>query len=75
MTTLALAGLVSIGAARAHEVQPAVADVVVGAYLADVRFGPDGPEPAHFREAFRAGGPTNRDHGKAHGRRPGPEVL
>lgn len=39
-------------------------DVVVGAYLADVKLGPDGPEPAHFREAFRARGPSNYAHGK-----------
>jgi hypothetical protein len=39
---------------------------VVGVYLADVKRGPDGPEPAHFREAFRASGPTNYPHGKAH---------
>ena len=37
---------------------------VVGAYLADVRIGPHGPEPAHFREAFRARGPSNYPHGK-----------
>ena len=37
---------------------------VVGAYLADMRPGPRGPEPAHFREAFRATGPSNRFHGK-----------
>jgi hypothetical protein len=37
---------------------------VVGAYLADIRPGDDGPEPAHFREAFRATGPSNRHHGK-----------
>jgi len=42
--------------ARAHE--------VVGAYLADTRPGEDGPAPAHFREAFRATGPSNRFHGK-----------
>lgn len=41
-------------------------DVVVGVYLADVVPGPDGPRPVHFREAFRAGGPTNYPHGKAH---------
>lgn len=40
------------------------ADVVVGAYLADARNGPDGPEPVHFREAFRARGPSNYAHGK-----------
>ena len=37
---------------------------VVGAYLARVRLGPDGPEPVHFREAFRARGPSNYAHGK-----------
>ncbi|MDR9485302.1 MULTISPECIES: DUF2849 domain-containing protein [Sediminimonas] len=37
---------------------------VVGAYLADVRPGPNGPEPVHFREAFRARGPSNYPHGK-----------
>lgn len=37
---------------------------VVGAYLADARMGPDGPEPVHFREAFRAKGPSNYPHGK-----------
>jgi len=42
--------------ARAHE--------IVGAYLADVRPGESGPEPAHFREEFRRTGPSNRFHGK-----------
>ncbi len=37
---------------------------VVGAVLADARPGPNGPEPGHFREAFRARGPSNRFHGK-----------
>lgn len=37
---------------------------VVGAYLADVKPGPDGPEPTHFREAFRRTGPSNYAHGK-----------
>ena len=37
---------------------------VVGAYLADMRPGPRGPEPAHFRETFRATGPSNRFDGK-----------
>jgi hypothetical protein len=37
---------------------------VVGAYLADARRGPDGPEPVHFREAFRTRGPSNYFHGK-----------
>jgi len=42
--------------ARAHE--------VVGAYLAEARPGPKGPEPTHFREAFRTRGPSNYAHGK-----------
>lgn len=37
---------------------------VVGVYFAEMKQGPDGPEPAHFREAFRARGPSNRAHGK-----------
>jgi hypothetical protein len=37
---------------------------VVGAYLADAKPGPNGPEPVHFREAFRARGPSNYPHGK-----------
>ncbi|MEI4470694.1 DUF2849 domain-containing protein [Frigidibacter sp. MR17.24] len=37
---------------------------VVGAYLADAKAGPDGPEPVHFREAFRTRGPSNYAHGK-----------
>lgn len=42
----------------------AQAGVVVGAYLADAEAGPDGPRPAHFREAFRSRGPSNYRHGK-----------
>lgn len=38
--------------------------VVVGAYLADAKLGPDGPEPVHFREEFRRRGPSNYPHGK-----------
>ena len=38
--------------------------IVVGAYLADAKDGPDGPEPVHFREAFRTRGPSNYAHGK-----------
>ncbi|MEQ3626810.1 MAG: DUF2849 domain-containing protein [Celeribacter sp.] len=38
--------------------------IVVGVYLADARRGPDGPEPVHFREVFRATGPSNYAHGK-----------
>lgn len=37
---------------------------VVGAYLADAIAGPRGPAPVHFREAFRARGPSNHFHGK-----------
>ncbi|MEM9392501.1 MAG: DUF2849 domain-containing protein [Pseudomonadota bacterium] len=37
---------------------------IVGAYLADVKPGENGPEPTHFREAFRATGPSNYRHGK-----------
>lgn len=40
------------------------ANIVVGAYLADARAGEDGPEPTHFREAFRTCGPSNYAHGK-----------
>ena len=37
---------------------------VVGAYLADAKMGETGPEPTHFREAFRATGPSNYTLGK-----------
>jgi len=37
---------------------------IVGAYLADAKSGPNGPEPIHFREAFRTRGPSNYAHGK-----------
>ena len=41
-------------------------DRLVGAYLADAQKDKDGnPVPVHFREAFRARGPSNHpDHGK-----------
>ncbi|QBF31425.1 DUF2849 domain-containing protein [Thalassococcus sp. S3] len=39
-------------------------DRLVGAYLADVAQGPEGPEPTHFREDFRRTGPSNYAHGK-----------
>jgi len=42
----------------------AQANTVVSVYLADARPGPRGPEPVHFREAFRARGPSNHFHGK-----------
>jgi hypothetical protein len=37
---------------------------VVGAYLADAISSTNGPAPVHFREAFRARGPSNHFHGK-----------
>lgn len=37
---------------------------LVGAYLANVTPGNDGPEPTHFREDFRRTGPSNYSHGK-----------
>ena len=44
--------------------------MVVGIYLADMERGPDGtPQPVHFREAFRATGPSNYAHGKQAGLR------
>ncbi len=39
-------------------------DLIVGAYLADVDTRTLRPQPAHFREAFRAKGPSNYVHGK-----------
>jgi len=39
-------------------------DVVVGAYLADVDATTGTPKPVHFREDFRARGPSNYLHGK-----------
>ncbi|MFD2739818.1 DUF2849 domain-containing protein [Sulfitobacter aestuarii] len=39
-------------------------DRVVGAYLADVKLEDRHPRPTHFREAFRATGPSNYAHGK-----------
>ena len=40
------------------------ASEIVGAYLADVAPGIGGPQPTHFREAFRRTGPSNYFHGK-----------
>ncbi|MGJ8546741.1 MAG: DUF2849 domain-containing protein [Sulfitobacter sp.] len=40
----------------------AQADRVVGVYLTEMD--PAGPSPVHFREAFRAKGPSNYAHGK-----------
>ncbi|KIN66368.1 DUF2849 domain containing protein [Sulfitobacter noctilucicola] len=39
-------------------------DTVVGVYLADVDVQDGVPVPVHFREAFRAKGPSNYIHGK-----------
>lgn len=44
-------------------------DHVVGAYLADVSPGQSGPVAAHFREEFRATGPSNYAHGKQEAKR------
>ncbi len=41
---------------------------VVGAVLAEARAGANGPEPVHFRDAFRAAGPSNYPHGKQESR-------
>lgn len=38
--------------------------VVVGAYLVDAQASEKGPQPVHFREAFRTRGPSNYFHGK-----------
>ena len=41
---------------------------VIGPYLADAADGGEqGPQPEHFREAFRASGPSNYRHGKQAG--------
>lgn len=37
---------------------------IVGAYLADIALRDGIPEPTHFREEFRATGPSNYPHGK-----------
>jgi hypothetical protein len=40
------------------------ASEAVGVYLADMAPSEDGPQPTHFREEFRATGPSNYHHGK-----------
>lgn len=60
--------------AQARLIDADDASVVVGVYLADVTLTDGAPQPAHFREDFRASGPTNYAHGKAHGQRAGSEV-
>lgn len=37
---------------------------LIGAYLAEMEPGLDGPRPLHFRESFRSKGPSNHPHGK-----------
>ena len=37
---------------------------IIGAYLADVDASANKPRPTHFREDFRATGPSNYIHGK-----------
>lgn len=37
---------------------------IVGAYLAEAHAQSGGPVPVHFREKFRARGPSNLPHGK-----------
>lgn len=39
-------------------------DKIVGAYLADMKIEDGVPHPTHFREDFRATGPSNYTHGK-----------
>jgi len=51
-------------AAEALAAAQAQPERLVGPYLAAAHSGIDGPEPAHFREAFRARGPSNYRHGK-----------
>lgn len=41
---------------------------VIGAYLAPIKTTPDGPVILHFREYFRATGPSNYSHGKQEAR-------
>ena len=48
---------------RLIEAERRVSEVVC-AYLAEMKPGPDGPEPTHFREDFRRTGPSNYFHGK-----------
>ena len=48
-------------ALRKAQAQP---DLLVGAYLADAHLDDGQPRPTHFREEFRATGPSNYPHGK-----------
>lgn len=59
------ARLINDAAQAEAQLAEALADpLVVGAYLADAAPGPDGPRSTHFRETFRAAGPSNYPHGK-----------
>ncbi|CUX79469.1 MAG: protein of unknown function DUF2849 [Roseibaca calidilacus] len=51
-------------AAEALDAAEGQQDRLVGAYLAPAQASADGPKPGHFREAFRAKGPSNYAHGK-----------
>ena len=57
LTDEAVAGLREIDASQQT-------NHVVGVYLADVKLVDGTPEPDHFREDFRARGPSNYAHGK-----------
>lgn len=52
----------------AADAQVAIANaqqnIAVGVMLADAVMGDNGPKPVHFREEFRATGPSNYFHGK-----------
>ena len=60
----ALAADAIMGSAMGPRTPGTPSGAVVGAYLAEARPGPAGPEPVHFRERFRARGPSNYPHGK-----------
>jgi len=51
-------------ATEALDIAEGQQDRLVGAYLAPAKPGATGPKPGHFREAFRAKGPSNYAHGK-----------
>ena len=48
----------------ALDIAKAQPDLVVGVYLMDAKQSTAGPTPVHFREDFRATGPSNYPHGK-----------
>lgn len=53
------------GAAKAAlQIAQGQADILVGVYLADATLCNGQPTPRHFRERFRAKGPSNYAHGK-----------